>query len=84
MFGTIGASGKNVSLHSLSVIRNLKFLSLPVGCHKSSLHRNPVKSSIAFASAENIVALSKILAENTSLLITAAVATSFLSFEQTL
>ena len=38
-------------------------------------------SSIAFASAENIVASSGSLAENTSLLITAAAATLFLSFE---
>ena len=39
-------------------------------------------SSIAFPSAENIVASSGSLAENTSLLITAAAATLFLSFEQ--
>ena len=38
-------------------------------------------SLIAFASAENIVASSGNLAENTYLLITAATATLFLSFE---
>ena len=38
-------------------------------------------SPIAFASAENIVALSGSLAENTSLLITAAVATLIFSFQ---
>ena len=38
-------------------------------------------SSIAFASAENIVDSSRSLAENVSLLITAAAATFFLSFE---
>ena len=38
--------------------------------------------SKAYASAENIVAPSVSLAENTSFLITAAAATLFLSFEQ--
>ena len=39
------------------------------------------KSSIAFASTENIVASSWSLEKNTSLLITAAAATLFLSFK---